>query len=427
MFEIIIIIFLIFVNAFFVAVEFAIIRVRNSELVVYLEKHKSREKFVRTIKDNLDIYISAAQLGITLANLLLGWVGDEFFAKLFSPIFLYFGFDSSTSGSLSIIIGILFITYITVIFGEQTPKSIAIRYPKQFTTWLSIPMVAFYRIFKPFIWIINASSNGILKLLGIKPVKKDEVMHTEDEIRFLISEGQKKGVIDSTEHQLIEKIFDFNDKTAKDIMIPRNNMIALNLDDGRDKIIKTAIEEGYSRIPVFKETIDNIIGILYSKDLISATEHRELILISEILRPVYFIPENKHIGEILKEFQKMHIHLGIVVNEHGGVEGLVTLEDIIEEIVGEIEDEYDVETRKVQKDKLGIYLVDPVVSIEEINNSININLPVNHDEYQTLSGFLLTITGHIPEIYERIEYENLIFTVMEKTGNRLLKVKVQKF
>ena len=140
-------------------------------------------------------------------------------------------------------------------------------------------------------------------------------------------------------------------------MIPRNNMIALNIDDDRDKIIKTATEEGYSRIPVFKDTIDNIIGILYSKDLISATEHRELILISEILRPVYFIPENKHIGEILKEFQKMHIHLGIVVNEHGGVEGLVTLEDIIEEIVGEIEDEYDVETRKVQKDKLGIYLV----------------------------------------------------------------------
>ncbi|MFA5404914.1 MAG: CBS domain-containing protein, partial [Ignavibacteria bacterium] len=242
----------------------------------------------------------------------------------------------------------------------------------------------------------------------------------------LISEGRKTGVIDSTEHQLIEKIFDFNDKTAKDIMIPRNRIIAIDIDDNREKIINTIIDEGYSRIPVYKEAIDNIIGLIYSKDLISAAEHKGLILLQDILRPATFIPETKHIGEILKEYQKKHVHLGIVVNEHGGVEGLVTLEDIIEEIVGEIEDEYDVETRNIAKDKLGIYLVNPEIAIEEFNKKFSSDIPENPDEYLTLSGFLQMVTGHIPDIYERIDYKDLIFTIMKKSGNTLLQVKIQR-
>ncbi|HEY5122744.1 MAG TPA: CBS domain-containing protein, partial [Ignavibacteria bacterium] len=230
----------------------------------------------------------------------------------------------------------------------------------------------------------------------------------------------------STEHQLIEKIFDFNDKTANDIMIPRNNIVALDIDESRDKIVQTVIEEGYSRIPVYRETIDNIIGIIYSKDLISASEHRDIIVLQDILRPAYFIPETKHIGELLKDFQKKRLHMGLVVNEHGGVEGLITLEDIIEEIVGEIEDEYDVDVRNIEKDKLGIYLVNPIISIEEFNKKFNVDIPVDNDEYQTLSGFLQKVTGHIPEIYERVDYKGTVFTIMKKMGNKLLQVKIQK-
>ena len=209
-------------------------------------------------------------------------------------------------------------------------------------------------------------------------------------------------------------------------MVPRNNMIAIDIDDNREKIIQMIIDEGYSRIPVYKETIDNIIGILYSKDLISAAEHRELILLQDILRPVHFIPETKHIGELLKELQKKHIHLGIVINEHGGVEGLITLEDIIEEIVGEIEDEYDIESPAIQKDKKGIYLINPIIPVADFNKLLNTDIPEDKDEYHTLSGFLQTVTGHIPEIFERIDYKGLLFTITKKAGNKLLQVKIQR-
>lgn len=209
-------------------------------------------------------------------------------------------------------------------------------------------------------------------------------------------------------------------------MVPRNNIVAINIDDNRDMIIQKVIDEGYSRVPVFKDTIDNIIGIIYSKDLISAAEFRELIVLTDILRPAYFVPETKQIGEILKDFQRKRIHLGIAVNEHGNVEGLITLEDIIEEIVGEIEDEYDIDTRNVQKDKLGIFLVNPLITIEEFNQKFKSDIPVDNDDYHTLSGFLQMVTGHVPEIYERIDYKEFVFTIMKKSGNRLLQVKVQR-
>lgn len=427
LFEVIVIFAFIFLNALFVAMEFSIIRVRNSELEPLLEERNKKAKKVKDIKEHIDWYISATQLGITLVNLILGWMMEGVITdKIVSPILKYLDIDIPVIRTVSFIFGILALTYFAVTVGEIIPKSVAIKYPKSVSLWLSVPLILFYKIFKPLIWLFNASANGILRLFGIEPVTKDLMTHSEEEIRFLISEGRKTGVIDSTEHQLIEKIFDFNDKTAKDIMIPRNRIIAIDIEDSRDKIINTIIEEGYSRIPVYKENIDNIIGVIYSKDLISAAEHKGLILLQDILRPAEFIPETKHIGDILKEFQNKHVHQGIVVNEHGSVEGLVTLEDIIEEIVGEIEDEYDIETRNVAKDKRGIYLVNPEIQIQEFNKKFSADIPENPDEYLTLSGFLQMVTGHVPEIYERIDYKGLIFTIMKKTGNTLLQVKIQR-
>jgi CBS domain containing-hemolysin-like protein len=427
LFEIIMIMVFIAMNALFVAMEFSIIRVRNSELESLAEEGSKKAQKVKDIKEHIDWYISATQLGITLVNLIIGWMMEGLITeKIVSPLLRLMNIDIPFVRTVAFVIGILTITYFAVTIGEIIPKSVAIKYAKNVSLWLSLPLIIFYKIFKPFIWLFNESANGILRIFGIEPVTKDVITHSESELRFLISEGRKTGVIDSTEHQLIEKIFDFNDKTAKDIMIPRNRMIAIDIDESREKIIQTIIDEGYSRIPVYKETIDNIIGVIYSKDLISAAEHRQLILLQDILRPANFIPETKHIGEILKEFQRKHVHLGIVVNEHGGVEGLITLEDIIEEIVGEIEDEYDVETRDIAKDKLGIYLVNPEINIEEFNKKFNSDIPENPDEYLTLSGFLQMVTGHIPDIYERIDYKDLIFTVMKKTGNTVLQVKIQR-
>jgi CBS domain containing-hemolysin-like protein len=426
-FDILLVAILIFFNALFVAAEFAIIKVRKSELETDTDvKNSIRRKNLILVKNNIDKYVSAAQLGITFLNVMLGWIGESSFGKIFFPFFKLFGLENEISSTFASIFGVLLITFVTVAFSEQAPKMIALQYPLQASLWLSFPLKVFYTVFKPMILFLNFSANSFIRLIGLKPVTRDDITHSEEEIRYLISEGQKSGVIDPTEQQLIEKIFDFNDKLARDIMVARNNIIALDIDDSRDIIVQRVIDEGYSRIPVFKNTIDNIIGIIYSKDLISATEYRELIVLTDILRPAYFVPETKQIGEILKDFQKKHIHLGIVLNEHGNVEGLITLEDIIEEIVGEIEDEYDIETRNVQKDKLGIFLVNPIITIQEFNTKFSADIPLDNDDYHTLSGFLQTVTGHIPEIYERIDYKELVFTVMKKSGNRLLQVKVQR-
>jgi len=425
-FDIIIVFLLVFFNALFVAIEYSIIRVRNSEIASLIEKGDKKALALKSIKQNIDRFISAAQLGITAINLLLGWIGEDFFTKIFNPLFKVLGIDDSTSGTISFILGIALITYFTVSFGELAPKVFAIRFSKNIALWLAYPFKLFYGIFKPFIWILNKTAMLFLKLFGIQTDLKEDIVQSEEELRYIIAEGRKTGVIDSTEHQLIEKIIDFNDKTADDIMVPRNNMVAIDIESSRDKIIQTIIDEGYSRLPVYKDDIDNIIGIIYSKDLISAAEHKGLIVLQDILRPVHFVPENKHIGEILKDFQKKRIHIGIVINEHGEVVGLITLEDIIEEIVGEIEDEYDVETRNIEKDKLGIFLVNPEISIEDFNKKFNTDIPLDTDEYHTLSGFLQTVTGHIPDIYERIDYKGIIFTIMKKSGNKLLQVKIQR-
>lgn len=423
-FDLFLLLVFVMLNALFVAAEFALVKVRKTQIHP-AEGNKS--KLALRLITHLDEYLAATQFGITISSLGLGWIGEPVTSRILEPFFQMFNIENpKTLHTVSLTVGFVFITFLHIIIGELAPKSIAIRHPKATTLFVAIPLNIFYLIFKPAIWALNGTANRILKVIGIQPATESERSHSEEEIRLLIAEGTKSGEIDKTEQQLIEKIFEFNDKTAKEVMIPRNIMFAIDVDESREKIIERVIEEGYSRIPVYKDSIDNIIGVIYSKDIISAAEHREIIVLHDIIRPAHFIPETKHIGDILKDFQKKHIHLGIVVNEHGGVEGVVTLEDIIEEIVGEIEDEYDIESEEIKIGKKGVYLVNPNIPIDEFNKTFSVDIPVDTDEYQTLSGFLQTVTGHIPDIFERIDYKGIVITVMKKSGNKLLQVKVQK-
>jgi CBS domain containing-hemolysin-like protein len=418
--------FFVFLNAFFVAAEFAIVKVRRTQLELLSANSKKARTSLKLV-NHLDEYLSATQLGITVASLGLGWIGKPVTSRILEPVYSMLEITNpQTIDSISITVGFILITFLHIVLGELGPKSIAIRHPSATTLFVAIPLNLFYKILKPAIVFLNGTANLILRMFGIKPISESERSHSEEELRLLITEGQKTGAIDSTEHQLIERIFEFNDKTANDIMVPRNDMTAVEVDDSKEKIIQVVLEQGFSRIPVYKDDVDNIVGIIYSKDLLTASEHKEMITIMDILRPAHFIPETKHIGEVLKDFQKKRIHLAIVVNEHGGVEGLVTLEDIIEEIVGEIEDEYDIEAEKVTIDKKGIFLVNPDIEIDVFNQRFNTDIPDDTEEYNTLSGFLQTVTGHVPEIFERIDYKGLIFTVMKKTGNKLLQVKIQR-
>ena len=427
LFELILVLLIIFANAFFVAAEFAIVKVRTTQIQPLADKNNKRAKITVKILANLDAYLSASQVGITMTSLGLGWVGEPVTAKLLSPIFIWFGMtNEQTIHTLSIIVGFIFLTFLHISLGEQAPKMLAIKSPKSVSLIVAIPLNLFYITFKPIVWMLNHAANFILRLIGIQQVPDSERINSEEELRLLISEGRKSGAIDQTEHQLIEKIFEFNDKQASEIMVPRNHMIAINLEDSREEIFQKVTEEGFSRIPVYKETIDNIVGIIYTKDLISASEHRELIALMDIIRPAFFVSSTKQIGNLLKEMQRNKVHMAIVVDEYGGVEGLVTIEDIIEEIVGEIQDEYDVdETQEVVSEKSGVYLVNPIISIENFNTRFKTNLPEDPD-YQTLNGFLQKVTGHIPEVYERIDFKGMSFVITKKSGNRIMQVRVQK-
>jgi magnesium and cobalt exporter, CNNM family len=426
LFEIIVVIFLIMANAFFVAAEFAIVKVRASQLQPLAEKNNPGAKTAIRLISNMDAYLSASQVGITMTSLGLGWIGEPVTAKLLEPIFLWTGLNNpQTIHTISFIVGFIFLTFLHITLGEQAPKMLAIKNPKTTALIISIPLNIFFIVFRPVVWLLNKAANLVLKTLGLHNIGEAERINSEEELRQLISEGRKSGAIDQTEHALIEKIFEFNDKQAKEIMVPRNHMIAIDVDDPRDKIFQIVTEEGYSRVPVYKETIDNIVGIIYTKDLISAAEHRELITLQDIIRPAYFVIDTKQIGHLLKDMQRKKVHMAIVVDEYGGVEGLITMEDILEEIVGEIQDEYDTESQEVVPEKSGVYLISPMISIEEFNNKFKVIIPEDTD-YQTISGFLQKVTGHIPDIYERIDYKGLSFIVTQKSGNRILQIRVQK-
>lgn len=430
-FDLFLLLVFVLLNALFVAAEFALVKVRKTQIQKSELKNDNKARLALKQITHLDEYLAATQFGITISSLGLGWIGEPVTARILEPFFHLFSInDPKTIHTISLTFGFLIITFLHIILGELAPKSLAIRYPKATTLFVSIPLNVFYHIFRPFIVLLNGTANKILNLVGIMPATESERSHSEEEIRSIIADETKSGQIDETEHAIIQKVFGFNDKIAGDVMVPRNNMIAIDVEENRDKIIQKVIDEGFSRIPVYKDSMDNIIGVIYSKDIISAAEHREIIVLQDIIRPAHFIPENKHIGDILKDFQKKHIHLGIVVNEHGGVEGLITLEDIIEEIVGEIEDEYDTESdnEKIQTKigKKGVFYINPDINIIDFNRKFDTDIPTDSDEYITLSGFLQTVTGHVPDIFERIDFKNLVITVMKKSGNKLLQVKIQK-
>jgi CBS domain containing-hemolysin-like protein len=425
MFQGLVIFCLIFVNAAFVIAEYAIVRVRSSEINTLASKGNLMAMRSKEIINNLDKYISATQLGITFVNLLLGWIGEDVFIRMLQPFFKTLGIEGSLSQTLSIFAGLLIITYLTITIGELAPKAFAIRKYLQASLWLSYPLIVFYKIFKPFIWILNTSASLIIRLIGLRPIESYEVQHTEEEIRQVIKEGRRSGVIDQTELRLIENIFEFNDKKAREIMVPRNKMSVLNIDDSRETLFRKVTEEGYSRFPVYKDTIDNIVGVIHSKDLIPASEHNALITLQDIVRSAYFVSAIKQIGILLSEFQKNGVQLGIVVNEFGGIEGLITMEDILEEIVGEIKDEYDIETPEVIRLKDNTFFIDPIISIKNFNTNFETDIPTD-PYYNTIGGFLCKVTGHIPEMYERIDYKNLIFIISKKQKNTIKQIKVKK-
>lgn len=412
-------ILLVILNGFFVAAEFSIVKVRYSQIQLKAAEGSKAAKQAEHIIKNLDAYLSATQLGITLASLALGWVGESALEHVFRAMFDYFDMQISpaTLTTISVVCSFLIITMMHIIFGELVPKSIAIRKSEPTTLFIAYPLRIFANIFKPFIWLMNAISNGFLRLIGIHPASEQDI-HSTEELQLLVKQSADGGEIEEENYEIIKNAFDFTDHSAKQIMIPRQNILSIDIEDPVDEIIKTIMESGYSRIPVFEDSIDNVIGIFYTKEIIrhyvktnGAMTHDDL---KELMREAFFVVGSKKISDLLKIFQQKKQHIAIVIDEFGGTEGIITMEDILEELVGEIQDEEDDEDKIVDKVDENTYWVQATQPLEEINENLPQELPLSEDsEYNTLAGFILHALEDIPEENQEFNLNNYHFKILK--------------
>lgn len=394
--------FLVVLNGFFVAAEFSIVKVRYSQIQLKAAEGNSMAKQAEHIIKHLDEYLSATQLGITLASLALGFVGESALHHIFEGLFHYFNFDvaAATITTISLVSSFLLITVMHIVFGELIPKSIAIRKSEATTMFIAVPLRVFYTVFKPFIWSMNQMSNSFLRLVKIHPASEQEI-HSTEELQLLVKQSADSGEIEEENYEIIKNAFDFTDHSAKQIMVPRQNIGSIDFEDSVEEIISIIMDGGYSRLPVYEGSIDNIIGIFYAKEIIreyvrrkGEIDHNDL---RELMREAFFVVGSKKISDLLKVFQQKKQHLAVVIDEFGGTEGIVTLEDILEELVGEIQDEEDDEEKIVDKVGENVYWVKATQPLDEINEKLPKMFPLSEDgEYNTLAGFILHELEDIP-------------------------------
>lgn len=383
--------FLVLLNGFFVAAEFAIVKVRTSQIEVHQELNSKVAGTAKNIVSNLDAYLAATQLGITLASLGLGWVGESSLSPVIMAAFDLFGLTgpewAGVAKSLSFPIAFAIITILHIVFGELAPKSLAIQYPTKTTFSVAVPLRIFYFVFRPIIWMMNGFANAILRVFGITPVHGGDI-HTEEELKMIITESQEGGAIEETERLLIQNVFDFDDRRVNNIQTLRKNVSAIELSITVKEAIDFAIAEGYSRFPVYEDSLDNIKGVIYTKDLMKAMiTNVDQTSIESLLREPIFISENALIKNVLKQFQAKHIQVAIATDEVGSLTGIVTMEDILEELVGEIQDEYDNEEPVVETISEGVYEVNAHYNISDINRLLPYKFGEN-EHYDTLAGLI---------------------------------------
>jgi CBS domain containing-hemolysin-like protein len=415
---------LVFLNGFFVAAEFAIVKVRASQLEGKVKAGNRVAILSKHIVSHLDGYLAATQLGITLASLGLGWIGEPVVSKIIINVMDLLGLAANPelAHQLALPVAFTLITVLHIVFGELAPKSIAIQRSERTTLFIAYPLQFFFILFRPFIWILNGIANFILRLVGISPVHGSDV-HSSEELKYLVRQGQESGRIDAAEYKIIKNAFDFSEQTARQIMVPRVNVFALDVNDFNEAMLEKVIEESYSRIPCYEDNLDNIVGVVYLKDILLATRKKEPLNLRKIMRTLPVVPDTKRIGQLLNEFQVKHQQIALIVNEYGGTEGIITMEDILEELVGEIQDEYDNEIPFVEKVAEKTYNVLASATPDDINELLP--HPIEKDEqYETLAGYLILKFGKIPVVKEKITFDNYEFTIVKKNKSTIALVQM---
>lgn len=422
--DIFITLLLVSMNGFFVAAEFAIVKVRTSQLELKVKEGNRFAILSKHIVTHLDGYLAATQLGITLASLGLGWIGEPVVSKIIINLMNLMSIDISADLAHKIALPIAFaiITILHIVFGELAPKSLAIQRSESTTLYISYPLQFFFYLFRPFIWLLNGIANLLLKTIGITTVHGSDV-HSSDELKYLVQQGQESGEIDADEYKIIKNAFDFSEQTVKQIMVPRTQMFALDINDFNEEKLEKVIEESYSRIPCYEDSIDNIIGLVYLKDILIGLRKKEPFVLRDILRPILAVPESKHIGQMLNEFQVKHQQMALVINEYGGTEGVVTMEDILEELVGEIQDEFDNELPVVEKTGNKEYHVLASAALDDINELLP--HPIEKGEqYETLGGCLFVKFRKLPGLKDKIVFDNYEFSIIKKSKTSITLVKL---
>jgi putative hemolysin len=421
--ELLVILILILLNAFFAASEMAVVSSNKTRLSILAEEGNEKAKLLLKLLNEPSRFLATIQVGITLAGFFASASAATTISDKLSVVLDKFNIPGSHQ--ISVILITVLLSYITLVFGELFPKRVALQNSEKIAMFSIRPIIFISKLTLPFIKLLTFSTNTLVKLFGLDLENLEEKI-SEEEIRSLIEVGEENGVINEIEKNMIDGIFEFDDTLAKEIMTPRTNVFALDISTPIDEIIDEVVEEQYSRIPVYEEDFDNIIGILYMKDLFAQMRKESLegLNIKELLRPAYFVPETKNIDALFKELQVTKNHLAILIDEYGGFSGIVTIEDLIEEVMGNIFDEYDVNDDTIQKIDPNTYIVDGLTSIDEINELLDLELP--SDDFDTIGGFVITLLGSIPEedADHTIEYENLTFKIEKVSEKRIEKLKI---
>ncbi len=416
---------LVLLNGFFVAAEFAIVKVRASQLELLVRSGSFLARFAQTIVNNLNGYLSATQVGITLTSLGLGWFAERISANLAEQIVLHAQLELSELmiHTIALPIAFGFITFLHIVFGELIPKAIAIRRSESTAMAAAIPLRVFAFTFRPFIWVLDRSANAVLLMLGIAPSNEHD-LHTPDEIRYLLEESRESGAMEEEEHEFIENVFDLKQTEVRQIMVPRPKIAAIDASMPSSRIIDKVIDEGYSRLPVYQGTIDTIVGTVFSKDLLALVSYSSVVILQDLMHPAVFVQESDKIADVLRRMKREHFHLAVVLDEFGGTAGVVTLEDVIEEIVGEIQDEHDDEAQPVEE-RSSEFFVKAATSIADLNEYLPIALEES-EEYDTLGGLLNSVAGRIPQAGEEFSIPGYHAMIVEASKRAILTVRLRR-
>lgn len=413
---------LIVLTAFFVATEFAIIRLRASRVDQLVLEGKKNALSVQRVTSNLDAYLSACQLGITITALGLGWLGEPTVERILLPLFEDLGINSDLNHLISFLIAFITVTFLHVVVGELAPKTWAIQKAEFISFMVAKPIIYFHKIMFPFIWLLNGSATGLIRLFGLKAVKEHEEAHSEEEIQIILNDSFQSGKINNTEYGYVSRIFAFDEMLAKEIMVPRTDMICLYTNNSMMENMDIIRKEQYTRFPVATGSKDNIVGMINTKQLFLEFQENKEFNFQKLVHPVLAVSEVLPVKTLLKRMQQERVHIAILMDEYGGTSGMITIEDILEEIVGEIRDEFDTDERKeIEKLADNCYLLDGKVSLDHVSELTGV--AIDQEDVDTVGGWLFTEFTD-PKPGKEMQYENLRFIVREVGKHRIKKVEL---